>query len=103
MTKYNLDKIVKITVCDFFPARYFTYNKEVKFLGVIIKKSGIYDFIGYFAGYIPENHTLKENVLYENPEVEIWFQDKSRMKFYFNSFEEAKRFEEKITKTGNWL
>ncbi|MBU3661204.1 MAG: hypothetical protein FGM14_15130, partial [Flavobacteriales bacterium] len=76
MNKYNLDKLVKVECNNFYPARWYSYEKEKKFLGFVIQKEGIYKkVLGNYLGLeVPKNHTLKNGVLYENPEVILHYQ-----------------------------
>lgn len=105
MNKYNLDKLVKVECNDFYPARRYRYEKEKKFLGFVTKKEGIYKEIwdNYLGLEVPKNHTLKNGVIYENPEVILHYQADHSKAYYFNSFEEAKKFADEITALGRWL
>lgn len=106
MNKYNLDKLVKVECNDFYPARRYNYEKEKRFLGFVTRKEGIYknlwgDF--YFLGLdVPKNHTLKDGSLYENPEVILHYQAGHSKTYYFNSFDDAKKFADEITAIGRW-
>lgn len=104
MNKYNLDKLVKVECNDFYPAKWYRYEKEKKFLGIIIQKEGIYmEIWNYYLGFeVPKYHTLKNGVVYENPEVILHYQADHSKSYYFNSFDEAKKFADEITALGRW-
>lgn len=106
MTKYNLDKLIKVKVSDFYPAIWYEYRLEKKYFGFIFQKEGIYDdCIKYeYLGFkIPEGHILKDKVLYEKPEVLMTFVSGYKTVKIFDTLEEAKTFAEEITKGKNWL
>lgn len=104
MTKYNLDKLVKVECNDFYPARWYTYEKEEKFWKFITQREGIYkNIFGTYLGLeVPANHTLRNGVVYENPEVILHYQADHSKAYYFNSYEEAKKFADEITEFGKW-
>jgi hypothetical protein len=104
MNKYNLDKLVKVECNDFYPARWYRYEKEKKFFGFVTQKAGIYKEVwdNYLGLEVPKNHTLKNGVVYENPEVILHYQADHSKVYYFNSFDEAKKFADEITALGRW-
>lgn len=104
MTKYNLEKLVKIECNDFYPARFYSYKKEKKFFGFVTQKEGFYSntLYNYLGLEAPKNYTLKNGVLYENPQVILYYQSDYSKTYYFNSFDEAKKFSDEITKKGRW-
>lgn len=104
MEKYNLDKLVKVECNDFYPARWYRYEKEKKFLGIVIRKEGFYEKIWdeYLGLEVPKNHTLKNGIVYEKPEVILHYQDSHSKVYYFNSFDEAQKFADDITALGKW-
>ena len=79
MKLYNLEKLIKITISDSFPARFYTLKNEIKIMGFTIQKAGLYDSI--FRPYkwsgteIPEGHFIKNGKLYEYPEVILHYQN----------------------------
>ena len=104
MNKYNLDKLVKVECNDFYPTRWYRYEKEKKFLGFVTQKEGIYEEIwdNYLGLEVPKNHTLIDGVVYKNPEVILHYQADHSKSYYFNSFKEAKKFADEITAHGRW-
>lgn len=105
MDKYNIDKLVKVQYKDFERSRYYTYVKQKRFLSFVIQKEGIYinvwgDYIGL---NVPQDHTLKDCVIYENPKVILYYQGDYSKTYYFNSFIEAKKFSDEITSIGTWI
>jgi len=105
MEKYNLDKLIKLQYNDYYPSRDIRYQKEYKFLGFIIRKEGFYSkyFSSYISEELPKNHTFKNGVVYENPEVILYYQEKYSKTYYFDSPNDAKKFFDKITAIGRWL
>lgn len=105
MEKYNLDKLVKVECSDFYESVYYSYQKEKKFLGITIRKEGIYDelFENYIGFDLPQYHTLIDNEVYNNPEVILYYQGNYSKTYYFDSYDEAKKFADDITKLGRWL
>lgn len=105
MNKYNLDKLVKVECNDFHYTMWYKYKKEKKFLGFVTQKEGIYEEVwgsNYLGLEVPKNHILKDGKIYENPEVILYFQNNHSKVYYFNSFDEAKKFADKITAQGRW-
>lgn len=105
MDKYNLDKLVKVECNNFKLARFYRYEKEKKFLGFVIQKEGVYVEISnkYVGLEAPKNHTVKNGMIFENPEVILHYQDGHSKAYYFNSLEEAEKFSDEITTLGRWL
>ena len=105
MTKYNLDKLVKIKCNDFYPSKWYRFEKEKKWFGIVTVKEGIYReiFENYLGVKVPETHTLKNGIVYENPEVVLHYEAGHSKTYYFNSFDEAKKFADEITENGRWL
>lgn len=107
MNKFNLEKLVKVRVNDFYPSiwyYYFTF-KPKKYFWQSERKEGVYREMlemEYIKG-VPKNHTLKNNVIYENPEVVMYFQGGVETKKYFDNLKDAQAFAEEITKGKNWL
>jgi hypothetical protein len=98
MEKFNLDKLIKIECKDFCESYFYTYKPEKKFLNFIIQKEGIYrQLFSKYEGLIaPENHTIKNGIIYRNPKVILYYQNDFSKTYYFNSFNEANEFYEKI-------
>ena len=110
MEKYNLEKLVKIECNDFAKSKWYKYKKNRKFFGIVTQKEGIYFDIfdiyelsdTYLGMEVPKNHTLKNGVVYENPEVILHYQADITKVYYFNSLDEAKKFTDEITAIGRW-
>ena len=108
MIKYNLDKLVKVRVIDFYPSVWYKFlkGKEKKYFWQTEIKQGIYfDCLGlkYLEDQKLENHTLMDNVVNENPEVRLSFQGGYETKKYFLTLKEAEDFSNELTKGKNWL
>lgn len=107
MNKFNLEKLVKVRVNDFYPSKwyyYFTF-KPKKYFWQSERKEGVYIdmFEMEYVKDVPKNHTLKNGVIYENPEVVMYFQGGVETKKYFDNIDEAQAFAEELTKGKNWL
>jgi hypothetical protein len=104
MIKYNLDKLVKVELNDFNSSQWYSYKKEKKFLGLRIQKEGVYENVdGEYLGKKPiENHTVIDDDIYENPVVILHYQAGHSKTYYFNNFDDAKKFSDDITLTGKW-
>lgn len=104
MEKYNLDKLVKVECNDSYESIRYYYQDQIKFLGIVIRKEGFYENLygGYMGLKIPNNHTFKNGIVYEKPEVILHYQDSHSKVYYFNSFDEAQKFADDITSLGKW-
>lgn len=105
MTKYNLDKLVKVRVNDFYRTPWYKYNDKPKKYFWHIKKGFYHDCFGiHYVGHeTPKNHKLKNGIVYENPNVVMTFQGGVTTKKYFLTLDEALAYVESITKGKNWL
>ena len=52
---------------------------------------------------LPSNHILKDNIVYELPNVVLIFQDEYRFVTYCNSYAEARALADKFTNTKKWI
>ena len=103
---YNLEKLVAVKLYDFIASQWYTYEKRQSLLGFTLRKEGFYyRFItkGYKGLDVPKNHFLKGGVVYEAPEVRMFFQGRAILSKYFETFEKAKEFFEIISKGNNWI
>jgi hypothetical protein len=106
MEKYNLNKLIKVVCCDFAESGFYEYKKEIKFLGIIIRKQGFYYNLirsSYEGNKEPKNHTLINGIVYENPEVRLYFESGHVKINYFKELNEAKAFARRITSIGTWI
>ena len=108
MEKYNLDKLVKVTVHGFYKSYQYVYKQreEVKnWRGKItVKEEGIYErFQLQFVGIKLENHTDINGVLFENPSVFLEFEGGIKTAKYFETLQEAENFAKELTNKRNWL
>tara|TARA_R110000851_G_scaffold99353_1_gene214395 strand:+ start:798 stop:1127 length:330 start_codon:yes stop_codon:yes gene_type:complete len=107
MQKFNLDKLVKVKVNDFHLSHWFHYlkHKPKKYFWQSEWKEGVYTRVmeWSYIGEIPINYALKAGLIYEKPEVKMYFQGGVEAIKYFDSLSEAKVFAELITVGKNWL
>ena len=105
MEMYNLQKLIKISCFDFYRSNFYSYKSEIKLFGIIFRKEGVYHnaINSYYIGGVPENHVLKNGVVYEKPEVRLFFQSGCIKQFHFDDLNSAKKFANDITSNGNWI
>ena len=105
MDRYNLDKLIRVVVNDFYASKWYEFKKEKKFFGIVIIQKGFYTCIydRYIGMQAPENHVIINDVMFEKPEVVLYFQDGHKKTFYFNSLEDAKRFASNLTNDRKWI
>lgn len=105
MIKYNLDKLIRVKLCDFTPHVWYQWLDEKKFLGLTIRKAGVYDKFGhYYEGTnAPENCVIKDGEVFEKPCVILTYVSDIQKVYYFDSFKEAEEFANKMTSTINWI
>lgn len=106
-SKYNLEKLVKVRVNDFCPARHFKYltEKPKKYFWQTYRKEGVY-FCAFTVDYvdeIPDDLFVKDNNVYEKPEVILIFESGVETTRYFDTYEAALTFAKELTKGENWL
>ena len=86
MSKYNLEKLIKVEVVEPRQSTYFKYKSGIKF----IRKEGIYDVLHYFFGKEIKNHFLKDGKVYEYARCVLYFQDEYTFTYHFETLKEAK-------------
>ena len=98
MNLYNLEKLVKIVVNDFYISRWYYYQKRKTFLGLTTKEEGVYSHIwNDFQGIeISKNLALKDGVLYEKPEVILYYESNIEKYYIFDTLKEATDFRDKV-------
>lgn len=101
MEYYNREKLIKVSVFDFFPSRLYRVKKEKKIMGFIYQKGGVY-WIGDLVK-LPENHTIIDENVYENPEVRLYFENGYTKSYFFKTNNEAISFRDSIINTGTWI
>lgn len=104
MEAYNLEKLVKVRLNNFYESGRYEYKKEKKFFWRSNQKEGVYMSLwgDYLGLEVPENHTLKNGVVYENPEVILYYQGGISKTYYFDTYEKAKDFYNEMTKNSKW-
>lgn len=98
MKKYNSEKIVKVTLNDFYKSSWWTYKEEKKFLGIIVTRKGFHSRLGDYQKECPERHVLRDGVVYEKPEVVIVYESDEVRTFIFDSYDKAKATFHEYTK-----
>lgn len=97
---YELADLSHVKTLDFFPSLQYKYVPEIVQDGIVIRKRGIKNrmFRKYFGENCPENHTLRDGIVYENPEVVLCFKHYDTKRYFFKTYYDAKEFEAKILK-----
>lgn len=106
MAKYNLDKLIKVRVCDFTPSVWYEYKtyKPRTFFRWAERKAGIYSALGgNFKGDKIDGHTVMGGELYENPEVVLSFQNDFTYRRSFKTLKDAEKFAKEITTSKGWV
>lgn len=105
MTKYNLDKLIRVKLCGFTPHSWYQWLDEKKFLGLTIRRAGVYDKFGHYYEGIDalENCVIKDGEVFEKPCVILTYVSEIQKVYYFGSFEEADEFANKITSSIKWI
>lgn len=99
MNLYNLEKLVKIEVCDFYLSVWYVWKPQKKFLGFITQEEGVYlDAMGgiFESKKIPDNLILKNGKLYNKPMVTLYYESKIEKTYRFETLKEANEFRDKV-------
>jgi len=105
MDRFNLDKLIRVTVNDLYASKWYVFKKEKKLFGIVIREKGFYTCIydSYIGTQAPENHVIIDNIMFEKPGVVLSFQDGHKKTFYFNSLEDAEAFARNLTNDRKWI
>jgi hypothetical protein len=105
MEKYNLDKLVRVKVNDFYKSKWFVFQEEKKCWFNKQKRGFYQDCIGltYISEACPLNHTLKNGIVYENPEVILSYEGGISKTYFFETLDEAKKFASQFSVEGRWV
>lgn len=95
---YNLKKLVKITVNDFYVSRQYNYQKCKTVLGITVKSEGVQSSIwnSFMVQKFQKVLFLTDSVLYEKPEVTLYYESGIEKTYIFDTFKEAQEFGDKI-------
>lgn len=94
-TFYNLDKLIKISVHQPKDCWFYKIKKEIKILGFLYQKSGVYEFgVGYVSPIEEFEMTHNDYVIfdgnvYEKPRCVLYFQDNFSYVSHFNEYKDA--------------
>ena len=104
MKKYNSKFLVKVACVNFMPSMWYTYYKEKKFWGIIVRKSGVYDDMsGRRLKELPEDTVIKGGCLLEKPYCTLHYVDRNKVTYNFETYNEAKEFSEQFTRNPDWI
>lgn len=89
-TAYNNKKLIKIRVFDACKSDYYKYQKELKLFGFTIRKERI---VGIWESFpvskLPENYFLKDDIVYEKPELLLNYEGDVLRRIIFETVELA--------------
>lgn len=92
----NIDSITSIEI---YPKRlntYYYWKSEIKFLGLLWRKTGFYDSMGYEVDSSrfdeDSNFYVEKNWVYYSPFVKINLNDQSDRRIYFKSVEQMESY-----------
>lgn len=101
----DLKGLSDVKTLDFFPSPLYKYLPEIARDGVVTRKRIIKykNSRKYYGEECPENHTIINGVICENPEVILCFIKGEWKRYFFKSYAEAKEFEAKILKLAKHI
>lgn len=110
MFNYNLEAITKIRVGKKDKATWWHWKPErTKFFGLIKFPAGFYysftiDAPEYHEN-CPDNYYLEDGIVYENPNLTLYFNNQSSRTLYYKNMEELKTVLKDIKSRSNhqWL
>lgn len=108
MNKYNLDKLVKVTVSDLYHSKWYRFIKEkqAKYFWQDSYKQGFYVAcvgLNFKGSEPPKGHIFKDGVVFEKPHVTMYLQGGVETRKYFDTLNQAQDFASEITIGKNWL
>ncbi len=91
---YNLQKVIKIKVKDKSVNSWFKFKKEIKVLGICIRKKGFWsNGIGNYRvkrKSLLDSFIIQDNKVYYKPYIRIYFSDEISKDIEYNSYKDAK-------------
>jgi homospermidine synthase len=103
METYNLDKLVKIEILNERLDDFYSYKKEIKFLGITIRSEGFYSILHDYYEDCPTNYFLKDGKVFLKSRVLLRFTNESTV-FFFNTYDEALNFHNQLLlKSYRWI
>ena len=82
------------------------FKPELILFGRIFRKEGTYSTFfsrEFICHGVPNNHILIDGVLYEKPEVVLFFEDGHKKVYYFDNYNDAIKFRDNLTSEKNWI
>lgn len=103
-SSYNLDKLIKIKVHDFYKSTWYTwFPAKKRWWGS--RPERIMNALGYEVkpADIEEDYVIKDGVIYEKPEVVLIFQDDIQKRIHCETYEKAKELATKFKTHTRWI
>lgn len=100
----NLEKLIRIKVYNFSEDDWYECKSEIKFLGIIIRKGGLYGWHTYTTIDELPNRVIKDLKVFLKPHYELHFEDGHKIIYWSETYTEALLGAEKIKRqTGKWV
>lgn len=105
MEKYNLEKLVKVSVRNFKRSVWYYYRKKNELFGISFRKEGFYRQIwsDFVSLEVPKNHIFKDGIVYEKPQVTLHYQSDYSKTYVFDTYNEALSFAGNLTNDRKWI
>lgn len=75
MIRYDLDKLIKLSVCKPESSDRYRFKRESKSFWSGCLKEGIYDYFNRYRGDSVAFHFIEDGIVYRFAECKLYFQD----------------------------
>ena len=101
----NLEKLIRIKVYNFSKDNWYSCKREIKFLGITLRKGGIYGWHSYYHSIDElENRVLLNLEVMLKPHCELWFEDGHKIIYWHERYTDALIKAEYIkTRKEKWI
>jgi hypothetical protein len=103
MKKYNRDHLVSVEVNDFELCHWYEWKDGISFLGLTLRKAGVYCIIGSDVCQLNDNLVIKNKNIYYKPNCVLNFADDSKQTYWFEDHKSALEFYENGIYFGNFI
>lgn len=86
MSKYNLEKLIKVKIVEPKISNWYRYKKKIP----ILRKNGIYDRMHNFYGQDVEFHYVENGVVYEYAKCILLFENDVEITYHYKLASGAK-------------
>lgn len=92
---------------EVFPSEidnYYHFKKEIKFMGLIVRKRGYYTYMDRFEGSaLPEDYQSTCGVINQKPHIKLLFPSNHSKTIWFKSDREMNEYVTKLKKSKDWI